>query len=94
MTGIALYAGVALACAFAAFLVAEWSRVPGMPAPGHPGVLALLAGLLWPVLVIGLAQLAAIVAARACVRAVARRRVTTEQREESRTRESQLWTAR
>jgi predicted membrane protein len=94
MTGIALYAGVAVVCAVAAFLVAEWSRVPGMPAPGHPGVLALVAGLLWPVLIIGLAQFAAIVAAQACVRAAARKKVTTEQREESRTRESQLWKVR
>ena len=90
MTGIAVYAAVAVVCAVAAFLFAEWSREPGMPAPDNLGVLALLAGLLWPVLIIGLAQFAAIAAAQARVRAAAREKVTTGQREEFRARESQL----
>lgn len=90
MTGIALYAGVAVVCAGAALLFAEWNREPGMPAPDNLGVLALLAGLLWPVLIIGLAQFAAIVAAQACVRAAAHKRVTAGQSEESRARESEL----
>jgi hypothetical protein len=93
MTGIALYAAVAVVCAVAAFLFAEWSREPGMPAPGHPGVLALLVGLVWPVLIIGLAQLAAIAAARACLRAAAPEMVAAVPTGEYWARESQPRTA-
>jgi hypothetical protein len=56
MFWIALYGIVALAVAVIALLVAEWVREPGAPAPEHPGFFAALAGLLWPAVVIGLAQ--------------------------------------
>ncbi|MFM9034146.1 MAG: hypothetical protein ACKOQ4_07635 [Mycobacterium sp.] len=69
MSGIFVYLAVALLCAAAVFLFAEWSREPGIAAPDNPGVLALVAGLLWPILVIGIAQLAGIAAARARIRA-------------------------
>jgi hypothetical protein len=61
-----LYAAVAVIAALAVFLLAEWSRMPGVPAPDNPGRYALLAGLLWPVLVLGIAQwgLIAMVASR------------------------------
>lgn len=56
MNGIALYLGVATIFAVAAFLASEWIRLPGAPAPERTGLLAIVAGLLWPVLTIGLAQ--------------------------------------
>lgn len=69
MSGIVVYLGVALFCAAAVFLFAEWSREPGVTAPDNPGVLAVIAGLVWPVLILGIAQLAAVAAARARLRA-------------------------
>lgn len=56
MFWIVLYGIVALAVAATALLVAEWVRKPGSPAPDHPGFFAALAGLLWPAVIIGLAQ--------------------------------------
>ncbi len=56
MTGIAFYLVVSLIVATAAFLASEWIRLPGAPAPDHIGALAVVAGLLWPVLAIGLVQ--------------------------------------
>ena len=60
MFWIALYGIVALAVAVIALLVAEWVRDPGAPAPEHPGFFAALAGLLWPALLIGIAELAVV----------------------------------
>jgi len=68
MIGIVLYGTVALVFAAAAFLLAEWMRDPGTPAPDNPGVLAIAAGLIWPVLIIGALQMAAIAAVRTRVR--------------------------
>jgi hypothetical protein len=62
MLWIALYGTIALAVAVTALVVAEWVREPGSPAPEHPGFFASLAGLLWPAVVIGLAQWALIAA--------------------------------
>ena len=63
---MSLYAAVAVVAAIAVFLLAEWLRIPGVPAPGNPGRYAVVAGLLWPVLVLGIAQwaLVAMVATR------------------------------
>ena len=62
MIGIASYVVVAVIVAAAAFLMSEWIRVPGGPAPDRLGLVALLAGLLWPVLAVGLAQWAMVAA--------------------------------
>ncbi|MCH9723036.1 MAG: hypothetical protein K0U67_13370 [Actinomycetia bacterium] len=56
MVWTAVYPVVALAVAVAAHLFAERFRAPGDPAPQRPAALAALAGLLWPAVVIGLAQ--------------------------------------
>ena len=50
------YTTVAIAVAVAALMFAEWVRDPGATAPDGPGALAIVAGLLWPVLAIGLMQ--------------------------------------
>lgn len=60
MTWIVLYGAVAVAAAALTFVAADWFREPGTPAADHPGRIALLTGLLWPVVMIGLAQWAAI----------------------------------
>lgn len=57
MAWLTLYGAVAMIVAAAAFLVGEWVRQPAVPAPDHPGALALAAGLLWPLLAAGLVQL-------------------------------------
>ncbi len=63
---MSVYAAVAVVAAIAVFLLADWLRMPGGPAPDEPGRYAVVAGLLWPVLVLGIAQwgLIAMVAAR------------------------------
>jgi predicted transporter len=62
LIGIASYVVVAVIVAAAAFLMSEWIRVPGGPAPDRLGLVALLAGLLWPVLAVGLTQWAMVAA--------------------------------
>ena len=61
-----LYAAVAVLAAITVFLLAEWFRMPGEPAPDNPGRYAVVAGLLWPVVVLAIAQcgVVAMVAAR------------------------------
>lgn len=56
MFGIASYLTVAMITAATVFLIAEWVRQPGTRVPDHPGIVALAAGLLWPVILLGLAQ--------------------------------------
>lgn len=56
MTWFTIYGALGVAAAAAVFLAAEWFRDPGVPAPDHPGWIAVVSGLLWPVLLIGLAQ--------------------------------------
>jgi hypothetical protein len=62
LIGIASYVVVAVIVATAAFLVSEWIRRPGAPAPDRLGLVALVAGLLWPVLAVGLVQWAMVAA--------------------------------
>ena len=62
MMWIGVYAAVAIVVAIAAFLLAERLRTPGVPAPDNPGRYAVLAGLLWPVVLVGVAQWALIAA--------------------------------
>ena len=66
MLWMSVYAAVAVVAAIAVFLLAEWLRMPGGPAPDNPARYAVIAGLLWPVVVLGIAQwgLIAMVAAR------------------------------
>lgn len=68
MSWITLYAVTALIVAVAAFLLAEWIREPGTPAPDHPGAIALVAGALFPVVIVGALQWAIIAAAHARMR--------------------------
>ena len=67
MFWIALYGVMAATVAVATFLAAEWFRDPGAPALDHPGVLATVTGLLWPVVVPGAAQCGLIVAIQSVV---------------------------
>lgn len=69
MIGIAFYLVVTTIVAAAAFLLSEWIRLPGTPAPEHVGAVAVLAGLLWPVLAIGLIQWVLVAAVHRKVRA-------------------------
>lgn len=59
-----VYSCTASLAAIGAFLGADWFRDRHLPAPDNPGLLALLAGLLWPLVIIGLAQLGCFVAIR------------------------------
>jgi hypothetical protein len=68
MYGIAVYAVLATVVAAAAFLFSEWIREPGTPAPDRPGLTALAAGLVWPVLVIGILQCLAVAAVESRLR--------------------------
>lgn len=72
MVWMATYAALAIVAAVAAFLIAEWNRVPNTPAPEGPGRYALLSGLVWPVLIVGVAQWGLIVAVQARMRRSAR----------------------
>ena len=65
MVAIAVYSALAIVAAVAVFLLAEWLRQPGTPAPDCPGRCAIAAGLLWPILVVGVAQWGLIAAVRA-----------------------------
>lgn len=62
MFGITCYLALSTLCAVAVFLFAEWIREPGVRAPDHPGRIAVVTGLLWPVVLIGMAQCAVLVA--------------------------------
>ena len=59
---ISLYAAVAAVVAIAAFMLAERLRSPGVPAPDNQSLYAVLAGFLWPVVLVGVAQWAVIAA--------------------------------
>lgn len=56
MFWISSYAVVAVVSAVAVFLLTEWFRTPGVPAPEHTAWYAAIAGLLWPVVLVGIAQ--------------------------------------
>lgn len=62
MVLLSVYAALAIVAAVAVFLAAEWLREPGVPAPDCSGRCALAAGLLWPVIILGIAQWGLIVA--------------------------------
>ena len=56
MNWLGLYTATALVVGAALFVLAEFQRDPGTPPPRCPGVSAFVAGLLWPLLVVGAAQ--------------------------------------
>lgn len=62
---------LAAAMTFAAFFLAaaDSIRTEHSPLPEHPWLYSILAGLCWPLVVVGLAQLGLIVAVRKMVRA-------------------------
>lgn len=62
MVWLGFYVATAIVVALAVFLGAEYLRRPETPAPQHPGVCAAAAGVLWPVLLVGVAQWALIAA--------------------------------
>lgn len=62
MVFLSVYAALAIVSAVAVFLLAEWLRKPGAPASGCQGRCAIAAGLLWPVIALGVAQWGLIVA--------------------------------
>jgi hypothetical protein len=62
MIWIGLYATTAIVVTTALFLLTEFLRAPGHAGPRHPGQYAVVAGLLWPVLVVAAAQYGVIAA--------------------------------
>ena len=56
MVWLALYGAIAAIVSVVALVFSEWVREPGVPGPSHPRLLALVAGLAWPVVVVGLMQ--------------------------------------
>jgi len=58
MSWFGAYIAVAALVAISIFLAANWFRQQHVAAPEHPGATAMLAGLLWPALLIGIAELA------------------------------------
>lgn len=53
-----MYLLVAAAAAIAIFLAACWFREEHVAAPDRSGMTSVLAGMLWPVLLVGLSELA------------------------------------
>lgn len=52
------YLIIAAIVAMATFVAAEWFREEHIAAPDHSGVVSAVAGMLWPVLLVGLSELA------------------------------------
>lgn len=52
------YLIIAAVVAMATFVAAEWFREEYIAAPDYPGVMSAVAGMLWPVLLLGLSELA------------------------------------
>ena len=52
-----LYFIIAVAVTMATFVAACWFREEDVAAPDHSGVTSALAGMLWPVLIVGLSEL-------------------------------------
>ena len=58
MSWFGAYIVVAALVAVSAFVAANWFRQQHVATPEHPGATAVLAGLLWPAVLIGIAELA------------------------------------
>ena len=57
-----LYLTVAIVFAVIMFVTGNWLRTEDVAAPDHPGTTSALAGALWPVVIIGMAELALVTA--------------------------------
>jgi len=68
MFWIALYSFPAIAVAVAAFLFAAWVREPTAAGLDEQGILAALTGLIWPVVAVGLVELALLVTVQTMLR--------------------------
>lgn len=64
ISGIAAYLATAAAVAVAVFVTANHIRPVDVPNPDHRAILSVVAGLIWPVLAIGLIQLAVVAVIR------------------------------
>lgn len=53
-----IYLVVAATVAVAAFVTGNWIRPTDVVAPDHPGAMSAVAGALWPVVVIGMTEIA------------------------------------
>lgn len=60
MLWYATYFVIAVVVAMATFAAAGWFREEHFAAPNYSGVMSAVAGMLWPVLVVGLSELALI----------------------------------
>ena len=57
MFGIVVYFSVAVTVGGSVFVAAEWVRIGTADPPDDPGLTCLFAGVLWPVLILGVAEL-------------------------------------
>lgn len=62
------YATLAAVVAIVALVGAEWFRDAHIGAADRPGVAAVLAGLLWPIVLVGMVELLAVMGVRICLR--------------------------
>lgn len=65
---IAGYAAMAIVVAATALVAAGWVRDSHVAAPDRPGVTAVCAGLLWPIVVVGVVELLAVMGLRRTLR--------------------------
>lgn len=68
MEWIGGYLAMAVVVAAVALVSAGWFRDAHVTAPDRPGVTAAVAGLLWPVVLVGVVELLAVVGARSRLR--------------------------
>jgi len=57
MFGVIVYSSVAVIVGGSVFVAAEWVRIGTADLPDHPGRICLFAGVVWPVLILGVAEL-------------------------------------
>lgn len=62
------YAAIAVLVAAIALVAAGWVRDAPVAAPDRPGVTAVFAGLLWPVVLVGVVELLAVMGLRSGLR--------------------------
>ncbi len=68
MEWIAGYGAMAIVVAATALVAAGWFRDVHVAAPNRPGVTAVCAGLLWPIVVVGAVELLAVMGLRSSLR--------------------------
>lgn len=64
MEWISTYATIAVLVATVSIVMAEWARDAHVAAPDRPGMTAIVAGLLWPVLAVGMVQVLTLIGVR------------------------------